>query len=76
MGNIDREGSMKKLLLVLVGAAACASAVASATPPQADVRFATFNASLNRPSDGLLRRTWRIRASTTSSAGRRRTSPR
>ena len=45
---------MKKLLLVLVGAAACASAVASATPPQADVRFATFNASLNRPSAGLL----------------------
>jgi hypothetical protein len=45
---------MKKLLLVLVGVAACASAVASAAPPQADVRFATFNASLNRPSAGLL----------------------
>ena len=45
---------MKKLLLVLVAAAACATAVASATPPQADVRFATFNASLNRPAAGLL----------------------
>ena len=36
------------LVLVLV------SAVATAAPPQADVRFATFNASLNRGSAGLL----------------------
>ena len=27
---------------------------AAAAPPQADVRFATFNASLNRPTEGLL----------------------
>ena len=36
------------LALVLVAAAA------TAAPPQADVRFATFNASLNRGSAGLL----------------------
>jgi len=36
------------LVLVLV------SAVATAAPPRADVRFATFNASLNRASAGLL----------------------
>ena len=33
---------------------AVVSAVATAAPPEADVRFATFNASLNRPSSGLL----------------------
>ena len=42
----------------LLGAAAAlavtAAAVASAAPPNADVRFATFNASLNRPTAGLL----------------------
>ena len=47
---------MRKLLLVSVVGAVCAAAVAvaSAAPPQADVRFATFNASLNRPTAGLL----------------------
>ena len=30
------------------------AAAASAAPPEPDVRFATFNASLNRPSAGLL----------------------
>jgi Endonuclease/Exonuclease/phosphatase family len=33
---------------------ALAATVATAAPPQADVRFATFNASLNRGSAGLL----------------------
>jgi Endonuclease/Exonuclease/phosphatase family len=47
---------MRKLLLVSVVGVVCAAAaaVASAAPPQADVRFATFNASLNRPTAGLL----------------------
>ena len=44
----------------LLGAAAATlalvfvAAVATAAPPKADVRFATFNASLNRGSAGLL----------------------
>ena len=36
------------LVLALVATAATGAS------PQADVRFATFNASLNRPSEGLL----------------------
>jgi hypothetical protein len=45
---------MKRLLLALATSVAVASGVASAAPPTADVRFATFNASLNRPAAGLL----------------------
>jgi Endonuclease/Exonuclease/phosphatase family len=48
---------MKRPLLGVAAAALAvvvASAVATAAPPEADVRFATFNASLNRPSAGLL----------------------
>jgi Endonuclease/Exonuclease/phosphatase family len=44
---------MRRLLIAAIAATALASAAASAAP-QADVRFATFNASLNRPSAGLL----------------------
>jgi Endonuclease/Exonuclease/phosphatase family len=39
---------------VAVVVAACALAVASATSPGSEVRFATFNASLNRGEAGLL----------------------
>jgi hypothetical protein len=48
---------MKRSLLGVAAATfglALVSAVATAAPPQADVRFGTFNASLNRASAGLL----------------------
>ena len=48
---------MKRSLLGVGAAAlvlALVAAAATAAPPQADVRFATFNASLNRGSAGLL----------------------
>ena len=48
---------MKRSLLGVAGAAlvlGLVAAAATAAPPQADVRFATFNASLNRGSAGLL----------------------
>jgi hypothetical protein len=45
---------MKRLLLVAATSVAVVCGVAAAAPPTADVRFATFNASLNRPSAGLL----------------------
>jgi Endonuclease/Exonuclease/phosphatase family len=45
---------MRWFLLAAIAAAAVAVAAASAAPPEPDVRFATFNASLNRPSAGLL----------------------
>src|SRR4029450_3734537 len=45
---------MRRLLVAALTAAALVSASASAAPPNADVRFATFNASLNRASAGQL----------------------
>jgi hypothetical protein len=46
---------MKRSLLGVAAATlVLVSAVATAAPPRADVRFATFNASLNRGSAGLL----------------------
>lgn len=45
---------MRRFLLPAVALAAVAAAAASAAPPDPDVRFATFNASLNRPTAGLL----------------------
>ena len=48
---------MKRSLLGVAAAAlvvGIVATVASAAPPEADVRFATFNASLNRSSAGLL----------------------
>src|SRR5688500_16548245 len=48
---------MKRSLLGVAATAlvlALVAAAATAAPPQADVRFATFNASLNRGSAGLL----------------------
>ena len=66
---------MKRLLFAVLVVLALAPA-AQGTAPATDVRFATFNASLNRPSDGLLTTHLANPASTTSSAGRRRTSPR
>ena len=45
---------MRRFLCAAAVLTALASASASAAPPGADVRFATFNASLNRPSAGLL----------------------
>jgi hypothetical protein len=45
---------MKRLLVLAASVAAIASAAALAAPQKADVRFATFNASLNRPTAGLL----------------------
>jgi len=48
---------MKRSLLGVVATAlvlALVAAAATAAPPRADVRFATFNASLNRGSAGLL----------------------
>jgi Endonuclease/Exonuclease/phosphatase family len=47
---------MRKVLSMLGVACAVASfaAAGAAAAPEADVRFATFNASLNRPSQGLL----------------------
>ncbi len=47
---------MRKLLVVAIAALGIASSVASAAPPSADVRFATFNASLNRGTAGELLR--------------------
>jgi len=44
-----------KSLLILVGfVLVLATGTSAAGPPDADVRFATFNASLNRSTDGLL----------------------
>jgi hypothetical protein len=45
---------MKRFLVAALAALAVVPA-AAATPPDADVRFATYNLSLNRPSQGLLR---------------------
>jgi Endonuclease/Exonuclease/phosphatase family len=45
---------MRRLLIAAVVGLVLATAAATAAPPQADVRFATFNASLNRGSPGLL----------------------
>ncbi|MGI8479495.1 MAG: endonuclease/exonuclease/phosphatase family protein [Gaiellaceae bacterium] len=45
---------MRKLLVVAVAALSISSAVASAAPPSAHVRFANFNASLNRSAAGQL----------------------
>ncbi len=44
---------MRRVLFAAIATTAFATA-ASAAPSAADVRFATFNASLNRPSAGLL----------------------
>ena len=44
---------MGRFVLIATVVAAVAATAAAATP-EADVRFATFNASLNRPSAGLL----------------------
>ena len=43
---------MRRLLCAVIGATVLSSAAAAT--PSADVRFATFNASLNRPAAGLL----------------------
>jgi hypothetical protein len=45
---------MTRFLLAAVVVAAWTTTAASAAPLQADVRFGTFNASLNRPTAGLL----------------------
>jgi len=45
---------MRPVLAAAVVALVLATGAATAAPPQADVRFATFNASLNRASAGLL----------------------
>ena len=45
---------MRRLLIGGVAVFALVATAASAAPPQADVRFATFNASLNRATAGLL----------------------
>ena len=45
---------MRRVLFAAIAAMALASAVASAAPREADVRFATFNASLNRAAAGDL----------------------
>ncbi|CAN5159835.1 endonuclease/exonuclease/phosphatase family protein [soil metagenome] len=45
---------MRRLLVVAIAALGIASSAASAAPPSADVRFATFNASLNRGTAGQL----------------------
>jgi hypothetical protein len=45
---------MRRFLLAAIAATALASTAASGAQPAADVRFATFNASLNRPAPGLL----------------------
>src|SRR3989337_621395 len=46
---------MKRLLLAAIAVLAVVPAAAVAGPPQADVRFATYNLSLNRPAQGMLR---------------------
>jgi Endonuclease/Exonuclease/phosphatase family len=45
---------MRRLLLAAIAVAALSAAAASAAPSDRDVRFATFNASLNRPVAGQL----------------------
>jgi hypothetical protein len=45
---------MKRLLATAVAVTACAAAAASAASAGGEVRFATFNASLNRSAAGLL----------------------
>jgi hypothetical protein len=45
---------MMRLLLVAVGVLLVCAPAAHATPPNADARFATFNASLNRSASGQL----------------------
>ena len=45
---------MRPLLAAAIVALVLATGAATAAPPQADVRFATFNASLNRAAAGLL----------------------
>jgi hypothetical protein len=45
---------MRRFLLAAIAVAAVTAGAASGTPRDADARFATFNASLNRPSAGLL----------------------
>ena len=45
---------MRRFLFAAVAVAAVTAAVASGAPRDADARFATFNASLNRPTAGLL----------------------
>jgi Endonuclease/Exonuclease/phosphatase family len=45
---------MRRFLAASIALAALASASAAAAPPNADVRFATFNASLNRSAAGQL----------------------
>jgi len=45
---------MRRFLVAALATLGIASAAASAAPPEADVRFATFNASLNRGEAGLL----------------------
>ncbi len=45
---------MRRLLIAAVVALVLVSTAATAAAPQADVRFGTFNASLNRASAGLL----------------------
>jgi hypothetical protein len=54
MTNSMRGRVMRRLLVAAVAALTFSSAVASAAPPDADVRFATFNASLNRATAGEL----------------------
>jgi Endonuclease/Exonuclease/phosphatase family len=49
-----RRKLMKRVLATAVAVAACAAAVASASSGSSEVRFATFNASLNRSEAGLL----------------------
>jgi Endonuclease/Exonuclease/phosphatase family len=45
---------MRRLLIAVTATLVLATTAATAAPPQADVRFATFNASLNRSAAGLL----------------------
>jgi len=45
---------MRRFVLAAAVVAAVATAAAAAAPSEGDVRFATFNASLNRPTAGLL----------------------
>jgi 3-phytase len=44
---------MRPVFAAAIVAAVLATGAATAAPPQADVRFATFNASLNRPTNDL-----------------------
>jgi hypothetical protein len=45
---------MKRVLAMAVAVAACAATAASFASAGGEVRFATFNASLNRSAAGLL----------------------